>query len=280
VLTPPTQALRIINSTRTVLPGSLTTLRVLPDELGDGVVLRGEVAGDSEGISRTIAVPDPARFFVTVLREALREQGIAAEGPAIRHTALEPYDPALQNWTPLFTHRSPPLGEILPGMMKTSQNQMAELLFRTVGRQMRGVASAPEAAIVVDSLLTAWEVSPTTIRLADGSGLSRYNLVSPALLVAVLEHMERSEHSELWSTSLPAAGQDGTLEARMRDAPLANNVQAKTGSLTGVNALSGYVTTVGGDRLVFSVIVNNYVGPSAEANRLIDAALELIATTR
>src|SRR5690606_12330710 len=131
VLTPPTQAVRVINDTRTVLEGSLTALRVLHDESGNGVILRGEVAADEPGARLSVAVRNPAFYFVMAVREALRERGIAAEGPAIRHTALEPYDPSLREAVPVFAHRSPPLREILPAMLKPSQNLIAETLLKT-----------------------------------------------------------------------------------------------------------------------------------------------------
>jgi D-alanyl-D-alanine carboxypeptidase/D-alanyl-D-alanine-endopeptidase (penicillin-binding protein 4) len=86
--------------------------------------------------------------------------------------------------------------------------------------------------------------------------------------------------SELWIASLPVAGIDGTLENRMRTAPLRGNVRAKTGSLSGVRAMSGYLTTVSGERLVFSMLANNYIGSSAPADRLMEAALLYLARTR
>jgi serine-type D-Ala-D-Ala carboxypeptidase/endopeptidase (penicillin-binding protein 4) len=276
VLTPPTQAVRVINDTRTVLPGSVTAIRVLRDETGSGIILRGEIAADDEGARRNVAVSNPGFFFVMALRETLREQGIAAEGPAIRHTSLEPYDPALREAAPIFTHLSPPLSEILPGMLKPSQNLIAETLLRTVGREVRQVATTEGGAAAIDSLMRAWDLDPSRFRIADGSGLSRYNLVSPSLINALLERMDRSEHRELWSTSLPVAGRDGTLASRMRDPPLADNVHAKTGTLTGNSALSGYLTTARGERIVFSILVNNHAVTAADAHRVVEAALERV----
>lgn len=263
-----------------MLPGSVTAIRVLHDETESGVILRGEIAADDETARRNIAVRNPAFYFVMALRETLREQGISAEGPAIRHTSLDPYDPTLRDAIPVFAHLSPSLSEILPGMLKPSQNLIAETLLRTVGREMRNVPTAAGGAAAVDSLLRSWEVDPSSLRLADGSGLSRYNLVAPSLITALLSHMERSAYRDLWLQSLPIAGRDGTLEGRMRDAPLADNVQAKTGTLTGNGALSGYLTTTRGERVVFSILVNNHVVSSADVNRVVEAALERVAVWR
>src|SRR5690606_16003269 len=135
------------------------------------------------------------------------------------------------------------LREILPAMLKPSQNGIAETLLRTLGRELRGEGSGAAGAAVADSLFRLWGLDPAPMRFADGSGLSRYDLVSPELLVGVLSHMRRSPNWELWYAALPVAGVDGTLADRMREPPLRGNVHAKTGTLSGVRALSGYLTT-------------------------------------
>jgi D-alanyl-D-alanine carboxypeptidase/D-alanyl-D-alanine-endopeptidase (penicillin-binding protein 4) len=280
VVRPATQAVRIFNDTRTVPAGSFTNLRFFREDLGTGIVIHGEIASDSEGVSRTLAVHDPAEYFIGVLREVLREQGISIEGQVFHHTELEPFDPALYNAVPIFTHQSPPLREILPHMLKPSQNQLAETMLITVGREMRGEATADGGEAVVDSLLTAWDIEPRRYRMADGSGLSRYDLVSPALIVGVLERMDRSAYRDVWLASLPVGGRDGTLESRMRDAPLLDRVVAKTGTLSGVRSLSGYLTTLSGERIVFSMIMNNFVVNSAAVDRVVETALAEIATLR
>ena len=280
VVRPATQAVRILNDTRTVPAGSVTNLRYLRDDVGTGIVIHGEIAADSDGASRTFAVQDPAAYFAGVLRETLREQGISIEGQVFHHTELEPYDPTLFNTWALFVHHSPPLSEILAGMMKPSQNQLAETMLVTVGREVLGDATADGGAAVVDSLLTAWDVQPRRYRMADGSGLSRYDLVSPTMLVRVLEHMDLSDHREAWIAALPIAGRDGTLENRMRDAPLFERVVAKTGSLSGVRSLSGYLTTQSGERIVFSMLMNNYAVSTAVVDRAVETALAEIATAR
>jgi D-alanyl-D-alanine carboxypeptidase/D-alanyl-D-alanine-endopeptidase (penicillin-binding protein 4) len=166
-------------------------------------------------------------------------------------------------------------------MMKPSQNQIAETLLRTVGREVGGEGTASRAALVVDSLFRAWELESIRMRLADGSGLSRYDLVSPKLLVELLTHMDASPHRETWIASLPIAGRDGTLASRMEDPPLLDQVQAKTGSLSGTRALSGYLTTRSGERIVFSTLANNYYGvPTSEVDAIVEGMLARIAETR
>jgi serine-type D-Ala-D-Ala carboxypeptidase/endopeptidase (penicillin-binding protein 4) len=280
VLNPATQYVRIVNQTRTASPGNPTTLAFELEEAGPGIIVRGEIASDNPGVSRLVPVRDPALYFVSILRETLREQGIAVEGPAYRHTELGPFETVLGLGIPLFIHSSPPVRQILPAMMKPSQNMIAETLLRTVGREVRGEGSARAGAAVVDSMLAAWEIDPRGVRVSDGSGLSRYNLMSPATAVALLERMAGSYYQEDWIHSMPVAGRDGTLANRMRDPPLIDRVQAKTGTLTGARALSGYLTTQRGERIVFSIVSNNHLHPAAVVDRVVEAALERIATGR
>jgi D-alanyl-D-alanine carboxypeptidase/D-alanyl-D-alanine-endopeptidase (penicillin-binding protein 4) len=278
VLSPPTQALRIVNGTRTMAEGSNTAISLQRDENGGGgIVLRGEIAADTPEIRRTVAVTDPVSYFALVLRETLREAGIAIEGAAVKVSDLEPYDPAVHNAITLFTHLSPPLSEVLPAMMKPSQNQIAESMFITVGREIGGNATADGAIAVVDSLLRAWQIDPAGLRIVDGSGLSRYNLVSPGLFVDLLTHMDSSPWRETWIESLPIGGRDGTLANRMREPPLLERVHAKTGTISTVRTLSGYLTAADGRRYVFSILSNHTLAPSSQVDRIAEAALLRLA---
>ncbi len=277
VLSPPTQAVRVINATRTMSAGSIPAIRVVRDENGDGVVITGEVPEDVNEMRRTVAVSNPTLYFVTVLRETLREAGIVVEGAATLESELLPFDPTVREAMTLFTHRSPSLREILPGMLKPSQNQIAEAMLLTVGRELRGVSTAVSGAAVADSLLRAREIDPSGLRLADGSGLSRYSLVSPSLLVDLLTTMDGSRYRDVWHASLPVAGRDGTLAGRMTEGPLTGQVVAKTGTLRGTRSLSGYLTSRSGERYAFSILVNNHFLPGAEIDALVEGVLERIA---
>lgn len=222
--------------------------------------------------SAAVAIRNPTLFFATVLRETLREAGIAVEGAAVDIDDLAVAERGIPG-RQLFAHRSAPLAEILPAFMKPSQNQIAEGLLRTVGLKARGEGSAAAGAAVVDSLLAVWKVEPRRAVIADGSGLSRYNLLSPDLLVELLVQMSQTPNADLWRQSLPIAGVDGTLAGRLRGTPAESNVHAKTGTLSGVRALSGYLTTADGERIAFSMVVNHHTLPARDADRVVDAVL-------
>ncbi len=116
--------------------------------------------------------------------------------------------------------------------------------------------------------------------LADGSGLSGSDLLTPRGLVALLAAMDRHPHAAAFRDSLPIAGVDGTLEKRMKGTPAEGRVAAKTGTLRLANALAGYVTTVRGERLAFAIVVNNHEGKSREAVAAIDAIAAALAAAR
>ncbi len=279
-LNPPSGHVRLENRTTTVEAGRPARIEIGYVELDDVLVVSGEIPRDTSGISQRVGVRDPARYFITALRETLREAGIAVEGRAMLREDLDDDAPALRPGARLFMHHSPPLREILPVMMKPSQNQIAEALLKTVAAEERGQGRAAVGAQVVDSLFVAWGLETGGLSMRDGSGMSRYNFLTPILLIGLLERMTRSPHWELWYASQPVAGIDGTLRSRMRGTPAEGNVHAKTGTLSNIRALSGYVTTADGERLVFAMLVNHHLRSAGDADRLIDAALIRLATFR
>ena len=142
-----------------------------------------------------------------------------------------------------------------------------------------GQAGMERSRKLVEESLTRWGVPPGQFVVADGSGLSRMNLVSASMIVRILRAVARDPKGlDAFTATLPIAGKDGTLSGRMRATKAEGNVLAKTGTLTGVRALSGYLTTAGGDHLVFSMIANNYTVPSSVVDASVDGALERLAS--
>ena len=272
--------LRPVGQAVTAQPGTRGTLDVSRDLANMSVVATGSLRADTTFVEQTLAVPDPTEFFVTALRETLRQAGIEVAGAPVDADRLAEVGQTVAPATALFVYRSPPLREILPHFLKPSQNQIGEILLKTLGREQRGIGSAAAGRAVVDSLIRVWGLNPRQLSMADGSGLSRYNLVAPDLLIGLLQHMERSPNFDVWYAALPVAGVDGTLANRLRGTPAAGNVHAKTGTLSGVRGLSGYVTTAGGERLLFSTIVNHHTLSARDADRLVDAMLVRLAELR
>jgi serine-type D-Ala-D-Ala carboxypeptidase/endopeptidase (penicillin-binding protein 4) len=230
--------------------------------------LRGTMAvGDSTTIS--VAFSDPDDAYLSALREALADRGIVVQGQRTDTTA------AVDS---LSRIQSPTLGDILPALLKASQNQMAELLLHTIGLSRTGVGRADSAARVESDQLLAWGASPDGFVLRDGSGLARYDYLTPETVARVLDAMRRSPAFETFYTALPVAGVDGTLHARMRGTAAEGNVHAKTGSLSNTRSLSGYVTTANGRMLIFSVLCNNFTAGAAQVLGVQDAIAARLAS--
>lgn len=280
-LDPTTSYAGVVNEVTTGAPGTPARLSVARDAVTPVLTLRGSVPADTASIGRTVAVRGVSQYFAAVLRETLREAGILVEGPPLDALEWPERVEAAARAAPLFTHRSPPLSEIVPAYMKPSQNQIAETLLRTLGREARGAGTSAAGLAVVDSVMRHYQVGHHPRRLADGSGLSRYNLASPLFFADLNTVMAQGPFAEFWVAAQPQAGVDGTLAGRLRGTAAEGRVHAKTGTLSGVRALSGYLTTQAGERLVFSILVNHHVRSAATADRVIDAALlRLVAEPR
>jgi D-alanyl-D-alanine carboxypeptidase/D-alanyl-D-alanine-endopeptidase (penicillin-binding protein 4) len=235
-------------------PLSITTQRLAGSPLLD---VRGSVRMDrpaARPILVNVSVVDPALYFATALRDSLIASGIEVRGPAVDIVNLD--DPPKVDGPPLLTYGSPPLTELAVTMMKNSQNLYAESMLRAVGGNPATLQAARSA---VESVLQSWGIGSGDVVIADGSGLSRNDLVTSDALVAILTHERNDEASrEPFERSLPIAGVDGTLAFRMKGTVADRNVHAKTGSFSNARSASGYVTDADGQPLVFSIISNNF----------------------
>jgi D-alanyl-D-alanine carboxypeptidase/D-alanyl-D-alanine-endopeptidase (penicillin-binding protein 4) len=236
---------------------------------GDYVVTGALAVGDSSTL--TFTHRDPAEIYVGALREALGLRGITVVGEGSQTDARR---------DTLVVVYSPPLSEILGAFMKPSQNQMAEVLFKAIGLERGRAGSAAEARRVVEAQLQRWGAPDDGYVVRDGSGLSRYDFLSPETVIRVLDAMRRSPHFQVFHDALPIAGVDGTLRSRMRGTPAERNLRAKTGSLAQSRALSGYVRTADGQLLMFSALANNWTVPAAEVERAHDAIGASLAALR
>ncbi len=199
--------------------------------------------------------------------------------------AESPSRGALSPWRgtavyPLFAQLSPPLAEIMHAFEKPSQNQIGEILLRTLGRVRTGVGSPDSGSRVVRDQLLAWGAAPDGMRVRDGSGLSRHDVVTPETIIRVLDAMRKSPTFATFRDALPLAGVDGTIARRMIGTPAQGNVHAKTGTLDMVRSLSGYVTTADGHLLLFSVLANNWTVNVRQVEAVQDAIAVQLASMR
>jgi serine-type D-Ala-D-Ala carboxypeptidase/endopeptidase (penicillin-binding protein 4) len=235
-----------------------------------GVQVAGTIAAGDTAVLE-LAFRDQPAAYLAALREALRARGITVD-EARRDTTV-----ALDS---LVAMRSPPLREVMKAFEKPSQNQIGELLFKTIALRATGVGRADTAQRVVGSQLVAWGAEADGFAVRDGSGLSRHDYVSPRTLVKALDAMRRHPDFHVFYDALPIAGVDGTIDKRMRGTPAQGNVHAKTGFIDKARSLSGYVTTADGRMLLFSMLCNNYSVPTATVNRIQDSVAARLAALR
>ncbi|MDY4281248.1 MAG: serine-type D-Ala-D-Ala carboxypeptidase [[Pasteurella] mairii] len=217
--------------------------------------IKGCLARQNKPFGLSFAVQDPTAYAAAIIQRNLKRLGIQFNGQV-----KQPYQP--QTGTLLARHLSKPLPELLHKMMKKSDNQIADALFRTVAYQYyKRPASFQLGVLAMKQILQ----SKVGIRfgnsiIADGSGLSRHNLMSPQIMLQVLEYIAKNEDQLHLLDTFPVAGVDGTLSGRgsMIKPPLVKNITAKTGALKGVYNLAGFMTNARGEKIAFVQFINGY----------------------
>ncbi len=284
---PETAYIKIINQAATSATGA-TRIGVNRPLDSNTVEFFGSIPRNREKFEVNIAIHDPASFAATLLKEALARRGIHVLGKAVRADAVariaKPFDES--KLTEIAKVESQPMAELLKVVNKQSQNLHTELLLRQLGanggqheldeygRPKTTLARGNEARRL---FLQKAGVDVTPLSLRDGSGMARQDLVTPRSTVRLLEFMLTHPHANVFRESLVVAGTDGTLERRMRDTAAAGNFRGKTGTLSYVNALSGYVTTKRGQVVIISSMGNNYIGPGRDVTAVLDQICIMLA---
>jgi D-alanyl-D-alanine carboxypeptidase/D-alanyl-D-alanine-endopeptidase (penicillin-binding protein 4) len=279
ILQPPLEYYVIHNHARTVAGGEARIWVDWPLDSNE-IHIWGQVKQNA-GRAVLLAVRDPARYGAWALGRALQERGVEIRGDVrSQHRWLrEVKDPKLGEAPAPFSdvilaeRTSPPLFEILQVVDKVSQNLHAELALREVGRVSRNMGSTAAGLAELGDFLAEVGLSKEEYHFEDASGLSRLNMVTPSATVKLLSHMYLSTERDGWLDLLSVGGEDGTLLYRFREEGAKGRVLAKSGTLTGVNALSGYVRTRAGGMLAFSVMVNNFNTRNAPARQFVDAVV-------
>jgi D-alanyl-D-alanine carboxypeptidase/D-alanyl-D-alanine-endopeptidase (penicillin-binding protein 4) len=267
---PPDSGLTIDNQLRTTVGGSIVSMEARRLPGSPRLELRGSIPIQSAPATRVVSVDNPTLFLAKALRNGLIARGIDVRGAAVDIDDL-PDAPSRDHAVEIAAHRSPPLSTLAVRLMKASQNLYAETLLKTIGAT-GGTPTGLAGRMLTQSALQGWGVPPEWLIVRDGSGLSRYDYVTPETLVTILAHVAGDDRLRApFETALPVAGRDGTLATRMRGTPAEGNVRAKTGSMANVRALSGYATTTAGEPLAFSIIANNFDAAPAVITDAIDA---------
>jgi len=289
---PETGYVKIINNAKTGVPAAesrQTRIGVNRPLNSNTVEFFGSIPRGAKEFEINIAIHDPASFAATLLKEALARRGVRLLGRVERMDAVarvaKPLDES--KLIEAASAESQPLAEMLKVINKQSQNLHTELMLRQLGTRHADARALddygrPKPTIAFGNEIrreffkrAGIEIEPLSLR--DGSGLARQNLVTPRSTSRLLEFMLTHPHVKTWQASLTVAGVDGTLERRMRDTAAFNNMRGKTGTLSYVNALSGYVTTRRGQALILSLMGNNYTGPGRDVTAVLDQICVMLA---
>ncbi|MBI2417696.1 MAG: D-alanyl-D-alanine carboxypeptidase/D-alanyl-D-alanine-endopeptidase [Ignavibacteriales bacterium] len=219
-------------------------------------------------VSETINVLEPARYFLELFKERCKAAGIEVAGGVSFGKVPEKLS--------IIASIARPLSEVLIDLNKQSRNLSAEIAMRllAITHKKEGIRDY-DGLKMIDSLIVAAGLHPEDYRIADGSGLSRYNLVSSKLISSVLTYLfyQKPEAYSILRDVFPSMGMDGTLRKRMKSTALQGNVYAKTGTLSGVSCLSGYIHTSSGSPLIFSIMMQHHNG---KLNRCLQIQHEIL----
>ncbi|MDW8467543.1 MAG: D-alanyl-D-alanine carboxypeptidase/D-alanyl-D-alanine-endopeptidase [Chloroherpetonaceae bacterium] len=278
VLLPPTGFVSIQNYATTSAKNTRRTLLISRIMGTNTIVISGELPiTQKRGYSEKISIERPAMFFLTVLLETLAKKGIRIEGEIRRkHTAETFIKDSLRL---IAQYRSPSLMEILTYLQKESSNYLSEQVLRTVGAAYQGGGKGSlEAGLqAMRKVLSVAGAKPEEFLGFDGSGLSRKNRISPDAILSLLRWFYHSSKFETFLKTLAIAGFDGTMLERLRHTKAEKRVFAKTGYLSGVRTISGYLYGENGEWFAFSLMAMNYTQARRDIEELQDKVLELLA---
>lgn len=240
----------------------------------DTIYLAGSTGAGAVDTVR-LAVTDAAGAAVRALAHALAAAGVRVDSVGVLRVTGEAGDTV--GMSRIGTLESPPLTDIVAGILQPSQNWMAEQLLKTLGAES-GSGGSWVGGVGTERryLIEHAGIDSFAFQLRDGSGLSAQNLLTPAAIVKLLEHGRALPWGERYRAALAAPGLAGsTLASRLTG--LAGRVQAKTGTITNVASLSGFLVTETGRELTFSILSNGSGIPSARVRAAIDSTVSLLA---
>jgi serine-type D-Ala-D-Ala carboxypeptidase/endopeptidase (penicillin-binding protein 4) len=234
------------------------------------ILIKGK--DDDKNYSVKVNVLNPELYFLKVFSEVLDSNQVKVLGY---------YETKRLNGDELLLSSfSRKYSDVIVNLNKESDNLSAEMTLLALAEKFNGKpANAKNGINVIDKMIELVGLNPDDYRIVDGSGVSHYNVVTTELLSAILKYFydERPDLYVLLYNSFPIAGVDGTLEKRMLNTVAENNVHAKTGTITGVSALSGYLTSKKNHTLSFSIIIQNYIGSSVNAKSFEDKICKILS---
>ena len=252
---------KIVNRCVTTATGTKRDIRVVKKISQNVLEVYGSMPGNDGGYTGAVSISHPSELFVELLRQRLLQKGITVTGRNLVKSEKPAFAPTVMP-VEIAKLESVPFSVIAAKTMKPSQNLYTETILWTLGEQLGdktnpNLSSAEKGIGVVRNFLRQIGVADDGIVQYDGSGLSRHNLITPAAAVRLYTYMaKQSPNALIWQNSLTIGGVDGTLKNRFKGTKAEANMRGKTGTIDQVSALSGYITTAAGEKLVLSIVVN------------------------
>jgi len=259
-INPETDYVTIINQTKTVATSETKKLSIEREHGNNTIHIEGTIPVDGIHSEKWVAVWEPTGYVIDIFQRLLEKNEIQLIGDANIQQKATPQEAVV-----ITEKESMSLSEILLSFMKLSNNGHGEMLTKEMGKKVYDEGSWDKGLQVIEEVVAKFGVNTETILLRDGSGMSHKNMIPANELTQLLYQIQQQDWYPIFEKTLPVAGEEdrsigGTLRHRMTDLGLNGNVKAKTGNLTGVSTLSGYVTTESDEEVIFSILVNNYLG--------------------
>lgn len=276
-MTPKTDYVNIVNNTKMINKDGKKDISIERKHGTNTIVVEGTMPVNGSNTKEWMSVWEPTGYVLDVFEVALNEAGISFIGHSKTTRGKTPTQA-----NKLAIKKSIPLKELLIPFMKLSNNGHGEVLTKEMGKVMHNEGSWEKGIEAIDQVMSDMGIDPTSMLLRDGSGMSHKNMIPANVLTQLLYHAQHKPWFEVFKHSLPVAGESdrfvgGTLRERMKTGSAKGNVVAKTGSLTGMSTLSGYVMTKDQQPIIFSIMINNYLGSSKHIIAIEDQIAETLA---
>ncbi|WP_413021930.1 D-alanyl-D-alanine carboxypeptidase/D-alanyl-D-alanine-endopeptidase [Peribacillus frigoritolerans] len=256
-LEPETDYVKVINKTKTVSADANNKIEIERSHGTQVITVTGTIPEDAGVTKEWVSVEDPTEYALSLFEKSMKKYGIKVLGK--RKKGKTPVGAHM-----IATHQSMKLSQLLIPFMKLSNNSNAEVLVKEMGKEADGEGSWKDGLKVARNQLKSMGLDMQTIMMRDGSGISQVNMIPANEITKLLYAIQEKTWFPAYLNALPIAGNEnrmvgGTLRKRMKGTLAAGNVRAKTGTISGTSSLSGYVTTKRGEKIIFSIILNNFV---------------------
>jgi len=273
-VTPKTNYVNIINHAVTVGEDGKKEISIEREHARNTIIIEGTIPLKAKPATEWIGVWDPTRYAATLFKQSLEKQGISVTGKI--KTATVPDTAEL-----LTIHQSMPLSDLLIPFLKLSNNVHAEMLIKEMGKVVKGEGSWDKGLAVMKTEVSKFGLNPKTMVIRDGSGISHIDLISANQISQLLFIVQKQKWFPAYLNALPVAGirgkmVGGSLRNRLKQPSTIGKVRAKTGTISTVSSLSGYVTTKSGQTLIFSILLNNLLEES-KGKKIEDQIVQVLA---